>query len=87
MQMILEQTTRIEQTLEQHVQTAAHVQVMERTTNALNWLSRLSPIDHEEKHNEVRKHRVPATGRWFLNDPSFVGWQHSPDSADSSTRR
>lgn len=87
MQTVLQQTSRIEQTLEQHVQATSDVQAVERRTNALNWLSTLSTIKHLEKHDEVKRRRVPETGQWFLQHPSFVAWQQSPESVALTRQR
>ena len=50
----------------------------------LDWLS---PAAHESKRKTYHAslssshHRLPSSGRWFLEDPEYLRWQNSSDSS------
>jgi hypothetical protein len=51
----------------------------------LQWIS---PLDPQERHDDIKSKRLDGTGDWFLKKPEFIDWcneSHGEHSGDGSS--
>ncbi|KAF3174027.1 hypothetical protein TWF751_005167 [Orbilia oligospora] len=51
-----------------------HIELTQQERQRDEILRRLSPLEPQKRHQDIRSSRVPGTGKWLLDEPNFKDW-------------